>query len=84
MILAPPPYELPVYAWQLEAIAFFDHILRGTGNGYGEQPPVRYWLDGEERFVGVCEAGQLRPQQAQAAERFITLDAPLVVRRIPQ
>ena len=54
MILAPPRYELPVYAWQLEAIAFFDHVLRGADNGYGEQPAVRYWLDGEERFVGAA------------------------------
>ena len=28
MILAPPHYGLPVYDWQLEALAFFDHILR--------------------------------------------------------
>jgi uncharacterized protein len=54
MILAPPRYELPVYAWQLEAIAFFDHILRSTDNGYREQPAVRYWLDGEERFAGAA------------------------------
>ena len=36
MILAPPRYELPVYAWQLEALAFFDHILYGVDNGYAE------------------------------------------------
>jgi uncharacterized protein len=52
MILGPARYELPVYAWQLEALAFFDHILRGTDNGYAEQAPVRYWLDGAERYVG--------------------------------
>ncbi len=52
MILGPAEYELPVYAWQLEALAFFDHILRGTDNGYSEQAPVRYWLDGAERFAG--------------------------------
>jgi putative CocE/NonD family hydrolase len=28
MILAPPHYELPVYDLQLEALAFFDHVLR--------------------------------------------------------
>ncbi len=54
MILAPPRYELPVYGWQLEAIAFFDHILRGADNGYREQAAVRYWLDGEQRFVGAA------------------------------
>ncbi|MGO9135942.1 MAG: CocE/NonD family hydrolase [Methylovirgula sp.] len=52
MILGPPHYELPVYAWQLEALAFFDHILRGAQNGYSAQPRVRYWLDGADRFAG--------------------------------
>lgn len=52
MILGPPHYELPVYSWQLEALAFFDHILRGTENGYAAQPPVRYWVDGDETFAG--------------------------------
>jgi hypothetical protein len=54
MILGPPHYELPVYDWQLEALAFFDYILCKTDNGYAEQPRVRYWLDGEERFVGAA------------------------------
>jgi uncharacterized protein len=54
MILAPPHYDLPVYDWQLEALAFFDHVLRKSDNGYAEQPPVRYWLDGEERYVGAA------------------------------
>ncbi len=52
MILGPAEYELPVYAWQLEALAFFDHVLHGAGNGYAQQPPVRYWLEGAERFAG--------------------------------
>lgn len=52
MILAPPHYELPVYSWQLEAIAFFDHVLHGIENGYREQPPVRYWLEGTGRYAG--------------------------------
>lgn len=55
MILSPPHYELPVYDWQLEALAFFDHVLRKTDNGYAAQPPVRYWLDGEERYVGAAD-----------------------------
>lgn len=54
MILAPPHYELPVYDWQLEALAFFDHILRQSDNGYATQPPVRYWLDGEDRYAGAA------------------------------
>ncbi|WP_035716482.1 CocE/NonD family hydrolase [Azorhizobium doebereinerae] len=55
MILAPPAYELPVYAWQLEALAFFDHVLHGTDNGYAAQPPVRYWLEGEDRYAGAAD-----------------------------
>lgn len=55
MILAKPHYELPVYAWQLEALAFFDHVLHGADNGYADVPPVRYWLDGAERFVGAAD-----------------------------
>ena len=50
MILAPPVYELPVYSWQLEAIAFFDHVLFAEDNGYAAQAPVRYWLDGKDSF----------------------------------
>jgi uncharacterized protein len=52
MILGPAVYGLPVYAWQLEALAFFDRVLRGTHNGYDVQPAVRYWLDGSECYVG--------------------------------
>jgi len=51
MILAPAEYQLPVYSWQEEALAFFDHVLRGTVNGYDQQPPVRYWVDGADTFA---------------------------------
>lgn len=51
LILAAPAYELPAYSWQGEALAFFDYILRGTDNGYADQPPVRYWTDGLDRFA---------------------------------
>lgn len=51
MILGPAEYDLPVYSWQLEALAFFDHILRGTDNGYSQQPPVRYWVEGADGFA---------------------------------
>ena len=50
MILGPAEYELPVYAWQLEALAFFDHIVRGADNGYATQPAVRYWVEGARKF----------------------------------
>jgi putative CocE/NonD family hydrolase len=52
LILSQPAYDLPVYAWQLEALAFFDHVLRDADNGYAAQPPVRYWMDGADRYVG--------------------------------
>lgn len=55
LILAEPAYDLPVYSWQGEALAFFDHILRGTDNGYASQPPVRYWLDGEATYSSAAE-----------------------------
>jgi predicted acyl esterase len=48
MIIGPAEYELPCYHWQLEALAFFDHLLYGAANGYANQPPVRYWKDGAE------------------------------------
>ena len=50
MILAPASYELPVYSWQQEALAFFDHILQDFDNGYQQQAPVRYWVDGADGF----------------------------------
>jgi predicted acyl esterase len=46
LILAPPEYSLPVYGWQLEALAFFDHVIHGAANGYASQPAVRYHADG--------------------------------------
>ena len=64
LILGPARYELPVYAWQLEALAFFDHVLRGADNGYAEQAPVRYWVEGAERLQaggGLSGAGQHAP-----------------------
>ncbi|MCD2189378.1 CocE/NonD family hydrolase [Actinomycetospora soli] len=51
MILAPAEYDLPVFAWQGEALAFFDHVLRGTDNGYGDLPRVRYWVDGADDYA---------------------------------
>jgi putative CocE/NonD family hydrolase len=51
LIVGPPMFDLPVYAWQGEALAFFDHVLRDTDNGYDEQPRVRYWVEGTDRFA---------------------------------
>lgn len=52
MIVAEHEYNLPVYSWQLEALAFFDHTLRGTDNGYADQAHVRYFLDGADAYAG--------------------------------
>ena len=51
LIVGPAEYKLPVYSWQLEALAFFDYIVYGLNNGYAEQSPVRYWVSGENKFV---------------------------------
>lgn len=55
MILGKPVYELPVYEWQGEALAFFDHVLHGADNGYATQPRVRYWLDGVDAYRGAAD-----------------------------
>jgi uncharacterized protein len=46
LIVGPAEYELPAYSWQLEALAFFDHVVKGVDNGYDRQPAVRWWRDG--------------------------------------
>lgn len=85
LILGRAELALPVYAWQLEALAFFDHVLRKADNGYADQPPVRYWLDGDERYVGAAgfpiPDGQpmrfhLASGGADAATHALTRDVP--------
>lgn len=50
LIIGPAAFELPVYAWQLEALAFFDHLVYGADNGYSAQPRVRYWTEGAKDY----------------------------------
>jgi len=50
MIIGPPDYDLPAYHWQLEALAFFDHLTRRVDNGYARQPRVRYWTHGIDSY----------------------------------
>ncbi len=50
LIIGPASYDLPVYHWQLEALAFFDHLLYGADNGYAAQARVRYWTEGAEDY----------------------------------
>lgn len=69
LIVAEREYELPVLSWQLEALAFFDHVVKGCDNGYGEQAAVRYWVDGAGRFEG---AATFPPPAARAEKLFLT------------
>lgn len=48
LIVGPAEYELPAYSWQLEALAFFDHVVKGIDNGYDRQPAVRWFRDGAQ------------------------------------
>jgi uncharacterized protein len=50
LIIGAAEYDLPCMHWQLEALAFFDHVLFGAENGYAEQPSVRYLTDGTEEY----------------------------------
>ncbi len=50
LIIGPASYDLPVYLWQLEALAFFDHLAYGVDNGYAAQSRVRYWVEGANAF----------------------------------
>jgi putative CocE/NonD family hydrolase len=50
LIIGPAEFELPAYHWQLEALAFFDHIAYGAGNGYDAQPRLRYWTAGSRDY----------------------------------
>jgi hypothetical protein len=71
LIVAEREYELPVLSWQLEALAFFDHVVKGCDNGYGAQPAVRYWLDGAGRFEG---APTFPPPAARPETLYLTRD----------
>lgn len=50
LIVGEAEYELPVYAYQLEALAFFDHVVKGVDNGYDRLARVRAhagtWISG--------------------------------------
>lgn len=72
LIVGEREYELPVLSWQLEALAFFDHIVKGCDNGYADQPRVRYWIDGAGRFEG---ARHFSAPEARRAKLFLTNDA---------
>jgi hypothetical protein len=78
LIIGPAEYELPVLSWQLEALAFFDHVVKGIDNGYDRQARVRYWRDGAEDW----QSGDAFPPSDSARHRFY-LDGDALVRSIP-
>jgi predicted acyl esterase len=55
LIIGPAEFELPAYHWQLEALAFFDHLVYGAENGYAAQARVRYWIAGAEAFRAAAD-----------------------------
>jgi hypothetical protein len=50
LLVAPAYLGWPYTRFQTEAVAYFDHVVRGVDNGYDALPPVRYWLHGAERW----------------------------------
>jgi uncharacterized protein len=68
LILTAPSHQLPVYSWQLEALAFFDHIVHGVDNGYAAQSPVRYHADGST--LGAYRGATAFPIPGSSATRF--------------
>jgi predicted acyl esterase len=55
LVIGPAEFELPAYHWQLEALAFFDHLVYGADNAYSAQPRVRYWTAGAEAFRAAAD-----------------------------
>ncbi len=52
LIISPADYALPAYHWQLEALAFFDHLLHCAANGYAAQARVAAALDAVGAALG--------------------------------
>jgi putative CocE/NonD family hydrolase len=51
LVIGEAHYRLPVLSWQLEALAFFDHVVKGCDNGYARQPAVRFWREGADDYA---------------------------------
>jgi hypothetical protein len=76
LIVGPPEYELPVLSWQLEALAFFDHVVKKAANGYDRLAPVRYWCNGADAWHSAdgfppSDAVTLRLYPAGGRERML-------------
>lgn len=46
---------IPWSEYQEELIAWYDYQLKGIDNGYGDLPPVRYWLNGADEWRSAAD-----------------------------
>lgn len=50
LFIGPPDPRWPWANYQQELLAWYDYYLKGIDTGIEEQPPVRYWLQGANRW----------------------------------
>jgi len=51
LILTPPAHsERPFHDWHDEILRWFDYWLKGIDTGVLEEPPVKYWVMGENKW----------------------------------
>ena len=50
LFIGPPDPRWPWANYHQELLAWYDYHLKGLDTGVEEQPPVRYWLQGANRW----------------------------------
>ena len=51
LLLTPPAHcERPFHDWHDEILRWYDHWLKGIDTGIMDEPPVRYWVMGENKW----------------------------------
>ncbi len=50
MFTGPAHLERPFHSFHREMLKWFDHWLRGIDTGIMKEPPVKYWVMGENRW----------------------------------
>ncbi len=75
LIVGPATYDLPVYLWQLEALAFFDHLVYGADNGYAAQPRCDTGRKGQ-RTIAALWTGRCPAALRSASTRPPTAPTP--------
>ena len=55
LFIGPPDPRWPWANYQDELLAWYDHHLKGIDTGIEEQPPVRYWLQGANRWKSASD-----------------------------